>query len=959
MRLAYFILLNLLISVTVYAQVSLKYLKEDVSHATKEMAQLLENGENDKSEKLYGEESEKFNLFLNNRSNYSLEEQKKYAADFLTVSYNYLVNIVQDFGILQGDSLKQVQETINYAIDQYLSFTQTMFGENHLLSAYSFSMAAYFYHQTGDLDVAETYHLEAIRIYEEQPGKDHILYFDEVARLAHLYLKKKEPEKANFLLSEIEPSLNIHYPKNHLDYVEILSDIIGTNFELLQFTQAIDYIEHIIEAYGTLQNQEIFKPVIKLYTETKSFLQANIGSVDKLSLNDLNGFFSTDNSAFVYEWMNYYERITGGVNDLDISQLVRMADVQFMNFQIEVSDSLYNKALQWEIRKNGTDSPLSNEIIEAIKANSSMEGIRGRMKKLLSETEINIGIYSDEALQLSCGLVNAYMDDAEQVDFYSIKTLQILTEQVKRKINFLSEAERETWWSFYSLKQLIIKYLNVSLIGGYDETQLTANVYNSELLSKGFLLNSSQSIKQSILLSGDSELINKWSELEELKKTEKPIKNEQIEQLERYLNVHSQSYREQQTSFDIQWEQVQQALSPGEIAIEFLEIITPDNGLTSSYYFALLVNPDCSYPAFVMIGSDDVINQAIDDSRNEDNQTLYRVVWEPLEAFLEDIKTIYIAPTGILHAISFAGINKENRYLFDDFTIHNLLSTRDIIKIKKQKTSVGSAKHIALFGGADYGLSANLLAQVDLNLERGEVNHLNRTLLDEIGPLRGQGFSYLPGSQNEVLQIEKKLAELNWKTSLFIDNEATEARFKSFSSIQSPEVIHISTHGFYFQKPHKDNAWLLATSASNVYQLSDNPLIRTGLAFAGANHVWKGGDPVDGIDDGILTAYEVSNMNLTNTELVVLSACNTGLGDINVSEGVFGLQRAFRLAGVQTMIVSLREVPDKETVELMTEFYTLWTQGIDKKNAFTLAQQKLRQIYPHQPEKWAGFIMIE
>jgi CHAT domain-containing protein len=127
--------------------------------------------------------------------------------------------------------------------------------------------------------------------------------------------------------------------------------------------------------------------------------------------------------------------------------------------------------------------------------------------------------------------------------------------------------------------------------------------------------------------------------------------------------------------------------------------------------------------------------------------------------------------------------------------------------------------------------------------------------------------------------------------------------------------------------------------------------------FAGCNYAWSGKTPIDGVEDGIATAYEISQLDLSNTELVVLSACETALGDVKGNEGVFGLQRAFKMAGVKKMIVSLWQVPDKETVELMTNFYTYWINGKSISSAFYQAQEEMRKKYP--PYFWAAFVLIE
>ncbi|MCX6164324.1 MAG: CHAT domain-containing protein, partial [Ignavibacteriae bacterium] len=146
-------------------------------------------------------------------------------------------------------------------------------------------------------------------------------------------------------------------------------------------------------------------------------------------------------------------------------------------------------------------------------------------------------------------------------------------------------------------------------------------------------------------------------------------------------------------------------------------------------------------------------------------------------------------------------------------------------------------------------------------------------------------------------------------------------------------------------------------SGSEIIKRAENPLFRSGLILAGANWYWQGNRSIEGTEDGILTAYEVSNMDLMNTELVVLSACETGLGDIKGGEGVYGLQRAFKVAGVKTIIMSLWKVPDKETVELMELFYTNWLGGMTKHDAFTNAQKEMRKKYP--PYYWAAFVMVE
>jgi CHAT domain-containing protein len=177
----------------------------------------------------------------------------------------------------------------------------------------------------------------------------------------------------------------------------------------------------------------------------------------------------------------------------------------------------------------------------------------------------------------------------------------------------------------------------------------------------------------------------------------------------------------------------------------------------------------------------------------------------------------------------------------------------------------------------------------------------------------------------------------------------------------SPRILHIATHGFFFPDPQDTLKSRQRSSGEEpVFKLSDNPMIRSGLLLAGANHAWKTGKPLrPGMEDGILTAYEISQMNLRNTELVVLSACETGLGQIEGNEGVYGLQRAFKIAGAKYLLMSLWQVPDKQTQELMEVFYKNWLEG--GKNipeAFREAQKTMRAKYSN-PFFWAGFVLVE
>ncbi|MBI1227545.1 MAG: CHAT domain-containing protein [Bacteroidetes bacterium] len=219
-------------------------------------------------------------------------------------------------------------------------------------------------------------------------------------------------------------------------------------------------------------------------------------------------------------------------------------------------------------------------------------------------------------------------------------------------------------------------------------------------------------------------------------------------------------------------------------------------------------------------------------------------------------------------------------------------------------------------------------------------------------------------ASRKVLAIDPILKSNGYQSHTLRGGDASEAAFKAIgSTAPSPKVLHIATHGFFFPDvppTGADERNSVGEKNEPFFKVSEQPMMRSGLIMAGTNYAWENGRPMrPGMEDGILTAYEISQMNLSNTMLVVLSACEKGLGDIQGNEGVCGLQRAFKIAGAKNIIMPLWQVPDFQTQELMTTFYTKWL--LDKmtiQDAFRAAQKEMREKYQN-PFFWAGFVLLE
>ena len=510
---------------------------------------------------------------------------------------------------------------------------------------------------------------------------------------------------------------------------------------------------------------------------------------------------------------------------------------------------------------------------------------------------------------------------------------------------------------------------------------ITTTVFDNTVRNKGILLKSSTAMRTAILSSKDTMLINKYNKWISLKKEiakiySTPINKRQQDPkqlegqatvLERDLVKSSEEFSAFSQTFKTNWQDVQKALEPNEVAIEFVHFNYYDKDWTdTTYYCALIVTPKSQYPEMIPLFEEKQLEQIIGKfggnnysyinsiygKNTELNQELYNLVWAPIDSYLKSVsvtqsdadtkRTIYLSPSGLLHKISFSAIAKEqNVYLCDAYDIEIKLTTGKITEHSKNAFNNINKTFATLFGGITY----------DTDSTKQKV------------------WSYLEGTKTETEQIHKILKDGKVDVNYFSNTTATEEEFKLMAS--NSNILHIATHGFFYPDPKEiqeeteknvDAGEIVFRGGSrgfgvNSFVENPNPLMRSGLVFAGANDVWSKQTKNDSIDDGVLTAQEVAHIDMRKTELVVMSACETGLGDIKGSEGVYGLQRSFKMAGVGYIIMSLWQVPDKETEEFMTSFYKKLIKQKDIKKAFAETQKEMRIKY--DPYFWAAFVLIE
>lgn len=548
-------------------------------------------------------------------------------------------------------------------------------------------------------------------------------------------------------------------------------------------------------------------------------------------------------------------------------------------------------------------------------------------------------------------------------DYQKAETCFIRSRDSQKKsfihtVDFMSELQRSRYWETVK-ERYERQYPKFCYRYQVQKPSIASFAYDNELYTKGLLLSSSNAIRQSVLESQDSALIQDWeyvmnlrNKLNYMQKKGSALDSltliEQFaEEMEKVVTKASVEYRENIRQWNITWDSVKAELKPNQVAIEYMKALLTDD---STMYCALLVRDTSSYPILIPLFEEKEMSQLRNISGSAaitrtysydgDGKELYRLVWEKVLPYIRPGETVFFAPTGVLHQLAIENLPVDAaRTMKDVYQMVRLSSTRELALHK----SVHPHKQASLYGGIHYEQmdSFTMRSISDKYRQRDiAVSYANdatqRALAD-----------YLPATKDEVDSIQTILASQQIRVQVYSNKEACEESVKALSGTH-PNIVHLATHGFYWSESTAHNQQYFSQYEAKMddqmrSHYSIDPLERCGLLFAGANTALSGHVErlPEGVQDGILTAKEISTMDLRDADIVVLSACETGLGDIS-GEGVFGLQRAFKMAGVQTILMALWKVDDEATRILMTAFYRHMNEGETKREAFRHAQQEVR-----------------
>lgn len=502
----------------------------------------------------------------------------------------------------------------------------------------------------------------------------------------------------------------------------------------------------------------------------------------------------------------------------------------------------------------------------------------------------------------------------------------------------LSEVEKTKYWD--QLKPRFYTYYNFVIENADSNPELLEKFINYRIATKGLLLSATTKIRNAILNSGNQDLVDLYEQWQDQKRmlatyysfskaeiSEQKINIDSLESAandsEKLLSEKSSDFANSFISSEITYQEVANQLSADAALVEIVHLPIFNNSLSTAHTYVAILLDQKGKPRLVRLpdGTDfdaksfklykNLIKQKLPDEYS------YNQFWQPIANELGSVSKVWLSPDGVYNQVNLNTLRKPSGgYFISDYDLRIVGNPKDLMNKEKSKTK--TASKALLVGFPNYGSS-------------------------DVTPL--------PGTKKEVQMVSEALGTQTYRTELLMENEATESAIKGVSQ---PGIMHIATHGFFLEDQESGGK----VFGVQIDQARSNPLLRAGLMLAGASGALES-QSFDRSDNGILTAYEAMNLSLTATDLVVLSACETGKGDIKSGEGVYGLQRAFMVAGASKMIMSLWKVDDEATQKLMSQFYDLWvTKHQPIQTAFRNAQLSLMKSYDH-PYYWGAFVMVE
>ncbi|MDZ4793432.1 MAG: tetratricopeptide repeat protein [Bacteroidota bacterium] len=898
--------------------------------------------------------------------------------------------------------------------EEALALRKKILGEQHADYAQTMNNLAELAESEGNYAVAESLYKQSIVIRKKAEGEETTFYALSLNNLASLYVSMGKNAEAEALYRQAMAIRKKINGEEHPDYAQSLNNIALVFDNTGRYAEAEQYYKQAIAIRKKVLGEEhpdyaqSLSNLGSLFDNMGKYREAEILFKQALAIRKkINGEEHPDyarvldNLASLYNVSNDYaaaeplyqqviairKKVLGETHPDYATSLNNLGALYMVTGRYAEAEKLSKQVLQVYKQSVGEEHPdyaiALHNLGELYRRMGNYKAAEPVLKKAIAIKQKSLGELHPEKTSslLSLAILYAGTGKYKEAEELLDQSNYIALLHVQNNFTNLSEAEKMQWWEDEASRYEMAPSLLVS--NPSPSASYLKKTFTRQMQLKGFVLKDGRKVLEQVRQQGSPQLkllLNEWqgNKATLAKQYSLPINQQiakldslekQTTELEKQINQQSSVFRVNQQASQTGFEQVSKSLQQDEAAIEFIRFSYFNKNWTDSIlYAAFIVLPGAATPQFVVLCEEKKLSDLLVTKSNSSASyvkqlyrgieirekgaadgkkadSLFALVWKPLQPYLKGIKKINIAPAGLLNRIAFTALAIDsNRYLIDEYQLRQYSSVGQIAEEKTGLSASSAADEIVLYGGIDFDAvaaeknSGKAVAVLPEALQRS---------------IRGGSWSVLPGTMDEVRSISQLFTSHKKSAKIITGNDASEESFKALNG-RSPRILHLSTHGFSLPDATRNKNDM---AEHNQFSLANNPLLRSGVIMAGANRVWKGGAALPGKEDGILTAYEISNLDLGSTELVVLSACETALGDIRGTEGVFGLQRSFKLAGVQQMILSLWQVPDKETVELMNLFYTHKLNGGSTREAFNKAQEIMRAKYPVY--YWAAFVLIE
>jgi CHAT domain-containing protein len=882
-----------------------------------------------------------------------------------------------DYAILLSDNsgLFDIKEKGENAarVTTLMSFGTSYVKNNEMADVdkarFQLDMGEMFY-ASAKFSIAEKRFASAKTIYEHGSLTDDLGYLKTLSNQGLLYATMGRFTQAEDFTKDALEKRKAKFGDNNMSVAASLNNYAVLKYNLARYNESEkDFQSAVAIMKGkaltaampyaiVLNNEAMLFQAVGRYAEAEGVLKEAIATAEKLqSSKSKNHLKFLSNLALLYQQMGKYPEAEAiytsmekrlGKNNPDYASMLnnQAALYMVMGKEDKVEDLLKKSAAIYKSsfgEENPAYAKATSDLGNFYRYKARYTDAEPLLEKALAIRETTLGknhpqyVHSQEDLAILAwkkkAWDRAFMTYREVMD----KSLDF----VNNYFPPMSEAEKTKYWDVLSPR--FQRFYNFATEASLENPAVVQDLYDYQIATKALLLSSTNKVKQSILSSKDAVLIKDyltWLDQKETlarlyaySKEELSLQKINLDSMQRAANAMEKKLSERSADFSagysaqkMSYKQIKNLLTDAEAVVEIIHVQKYDQAFTAdSKYLALVLTKASEMPKLVVLDN----GQQLDTRyakfyRNAIHQHTadeysYDQYWARIEPELAGKKMIYISPDGSFNQLNLNTMKKPGGdYVINRYDLVIVGNSKDLIALKarKQKTM---KKNATLLGFPDYG---------------------------------GTSIAALPGTKVEIDGIAKILKANTWQVKTFTQKIATEANLKS---IKGPALMHIATHGYFLQDVESTGS----AFGVNLENANNNPLLRSGLMLAGAASTVSGTrmPNLESNDNGILTAYEAMNLNLEGTDLIVLSACETGLGDVKSGEGVYGLQRAFLVAGADALIMSLWKVDDAATQQLMTNFYTNWIKLGNKQKAFKQAQLQLMTKYK-EPYYWGAFVMM-